>query len=260
MKFMMLCLLSLILLMGSSAVSTMRSPDSPDSDIQARFAAIDSVFRYLDYKKTERLIKDGLKNYPGNAGFLWRYSNLMVNAGDAVPEEKRMSYFERAVKYADRAVKADPKNANAHAFVAASHGSIGLYAGKKEKIKLAYVVRDALNLALKLDPKNYFAHTVYGGWHRELADLSWIERSVANLFLGELPDASYKKSVYHYKQANRARSCMLRNRYGLGLTYDAMDKESMAVKEFKRALKCPNTAKADNRRRKIMKEYIEDNL
>jgi tetratricopeptide (TPR) repeat protein len=234
-------------------------PKNPDTRLEQRLAKIDTVFSQLQYKQTERLIKMSLLEYPKNADLLWRYANLMINIGDVAKAEKKKPYYRRSVEYAEAAVKSDPKNASAHAFIAASYGSIGMFAGGEEKVKLAYRIRDALNKSLKLDPNNFYAHTIYGTYHREVAEISWLEKQLANLFLGGLPDGSYKQAIRHFKKAAKIAPNVLRNRFELGLTYDSMGEEKLAIKAFKRALRCPPTLKADKGRIKFMRVYIADN-
>jgi len=229
----------------------------PPADISVQLWRIDSVFKARNYSETERLLKSSLKDDPDNAEYLWRYSNLLINAGD-VAEEKE-PYYRRSVEFAEAAVKADPQNANAHAFVAASYGSVAMFVGGEEKVKLARKIRAALDKSLALDPDNVYAHTIYGTYHRTVSDVGWVERQLANVFLGGLPDASFAESVSHLKTAIRKDPDMLRHRFELGLTYIAMGKEDLAIAEFRRALKCPITLKADTNRKQFMREYIEDN-
>ncbi len=201
-----------------------------------------------------------LKEQPHDAEVLWRLSNHAINDGDAATDEARQErYFKKAVSYAERAVRADNQNAFAHAFLAASYGSYAMYAGGEEKVKLANRIRDELDIALKLDPDNQVAHTIYGTWHREVADVSWIERKLANLFLGSMPDGSMEQSVAHLRKAVQVAPTVLRHRYELGLTYIAADRDKEAAESFRAALECPDGWRIDPRRRERMREWLRDN-
>ena len=134
-----------------------------------------------------------------------------------------------------------------------------MYAGGEEKVKLANRIRDELDVALKLDPENQVAHTIYGTWHREVADVSWIERKLANIFLGSMPDGSFERSVFHLRKAIDIAPDILRHRYELGLTYIAMDREKDAAAAFRGALKCPDGWKVDPIRREFMRDWLRDN-
>lgn len=227
------------------------------SSLDAKLERIDNLFEQRNYPAAERAISDAMKEHPNNADVLWRAANLAINQGDVA--EDREPYYRRSVEYAEAAVKADWNNANAHAFLAAGYGSVAMYAGGEGKVKLANKIKHELDISLKLDPDNFFAHTIAGTWHREVADVSWIERKLADMFLGGLPEGSFKQSVWHFKQALKQYPDVLRNRFELGLTYIAMDRDDLAVQEFRRAIKLKSTLKADDKRKEFMRDFIADN-
>lgn len=234
--------------------------DPVAADRTAALETCDRLFDKQAYDAARRKLEALLKNDPNDAEVLWRLSNHAINDGDAATEPDRQKrYFKKAVTYAERAVKADKDNAFAHAFVAASYGSYAMFAGGEEKVKLANSIRDELDIALKLDPDNQVAHTIYGTWHREVADVSWIERQLANLFLGSMPDGSINESVTHLKKAIQVAPTVLRHRFELGLTYAAADREKEAAEAFRSALRCPDGWRIDPRRRARMKEWLSDN-
>ena len=230
-------------------------------DVAAIVKESDRLFEKRNYSSSLKLLEDAEQRYPEEAEILWRLSNQMINEGDASKsdEQKREQYYRRSMAYAGRAVKADNGSANAHALLAASYGSYAMFAGGKEKVKLANQIRDELDIALKLDPDNEYAHTIYGTWHREVSEVSWIERRLADVFLGSLPEASLKESIDHLKHAISVSPKILRHSYELGPTYIAAGQDSLAASSFKRALACPNTLKTDPQRRTEMQEWLADN-
>lgn len=251
-------MVALMFFLSNSAVSGGGERDATKEQIATVCREFDTVFHNTEYEKAEGILKSGLSKYGQQADLLYRYVDLMIHFGDVAGEEQKKAYYQRAIEYADAAVKADQKCASAHAAVAASAGAMGLFAGGEEKVKIAHLVRDELERALALDPDCYLAHTVYGTYHREVADLSWVERQLAKVLFGGVPEGSYEKSVDHLKKAIALEPGILRNYYELGRTYDAMDEEAAAARAFKRALTMKNTARKDTERKKIMREYIDD--
>lgn len=220
----------------------------------------DRLFDRNDFDTARRLLERALTEHPGDAEILWRLANHAINDGDAAENEERQEkLFRTAVSYAERAVKADARNAMARAFLAASFGSYAMYAGGEEKVKLANRIRDELDATLKMDPDNQVAHTIYGTWHREVAEVSWIERKLANLFLGSMPDGSLDRSIWHLKKAIEVAPTVLRHRFELGLSYIAADREREAAAAFRAALKCPDGWKIDPIRRQRMRAWLRDN-
>lgn len=224
----------------------------------------DELFDRQEYDAARRLLETLLRSRPNDAEVLWRLSNYAINDGDAAryatPENPAAKqYYQNAVRYAERAVQADPGNAYAHAFLAASFGSYAMYAGGKEKVKLANRIRDELDIALELDPRNQVAHTIYGTWHREVAEVSWVERQLANVFLGGMPDGSIERSIYHLNAAIKIAPKVLRHHYELGKTYIAAEKKKEAAQAFRRALQCRDSWNIDPWRRARMKEWLRRN-
>ena len=232
----------------------------PEDDRLALLDRADRLFDRNDFDTARRLLERALTEHPGDAEILWRLANHAINDGDAAENaERQEKLFRTAVSYAERAVKADARNAMARAFLAASYGSYAMYAGGEEKVKLANRIRDELDATLKMDADNQVAHTIYGTWHREVAEVSWIERKLANLFLGSMPDGSLDRSIWHLKKAIEVAPTVLRHRFELGLSYIAADRDREAAAAFRAALKCPDGWKIDPIRRPRMRAWLRDN-
>ncbi|MFZ1728871.1 MAG: tetratricopeptide repeat protein [Bacteroidota bacterium] len=234
--------------------------DPSETERTAALESCDQLFDRQAYDAARRKLEGLLKQDPNDVEVLWRLSNHAINDGDAATDPDRQKrYFKKAVAYAERAVKADNNSGFAHAYLAASYGSYAMFAGGEEKVKLANRIRDELDVALKLDPDNQVAHTIYGTWHREVADVSWIERQLANMFLGSMPDGSIEESVSHLKKAIQVGPTVLRHRYELGLTYAAAGRDKEAAEAFRAAFKCPNGWRIDPIRRIRMRDWLSDN-
>lgn len=243
---------------GRNSISADEDPSRDDRT--ATLEKCDRLFDKQAYDAARRTLEQLLKADPNDAEVLWRLSNHAINDGDAATEDDRQKrYFKKAVALAERAVKADNNNAFAHAYAAAAYGSYAMFAGGEEKVKLANRIRDELDVALKLDPENQVAHTIYGTWHREVASVSWLERQLANMFLGSMPDGSIEESIDHLKKAIRVGPTVLRHRYELGMSYAAADRDKEAAEAFRSAMKCPNGWRIDPIRRIRMREWLSDN-
>lgn len=234
--------------------------DVVDESVADALKRSDVLFDKAQWSSAYGILKDLEKKYPDNAEVLWRLASHMINDGDGTRNaEKKEALYRKAVKYSRAAVKADDGNANAHAYLAASWGSVGMFEGGKEKVKLANKIRDALNHALKLDPNNQVALTIYGTWHREVSDVSWIERQLANMFLGSLPEGSIEESIRYFKKAIKLGPEVFRHRFELALSYLAADRHKDAAASFRAALKCPTRWKTDDPRRPRVREWLKEN-
>ena len=253
----MFCVMLLALFLSGQGFAHASDPKAVAGEVQAALRKSDSLFSALRYADALTVLEVENKAHPSQAEVLWRLSSHLINVGDVASENTKDEYYQKSVAYAEKAVAIDPRNANAHAYVAAALGSHAMFVGGKEKVQLANRIRDELDRALALDAKNQVAHTIYGTWHRSVTDVSWVERKLASIFLGGLPDGNFNESVRHFRIAIEIAPNVLRHRYELGLTYIAMDKPEMAVQSYREALKCPIAWSTDPLRKVEMRAYIE---
>ncbi|MCB2204933.1 hypothetical protein KQI65_09290 [bacterium] len=260
--FMMKGLLFLFLLLSTTVC--MAQPGggggAPATSIEADLEKSDALFTGGKFSASRSILDRLMRSHGNDAEVLWRMAQHMINDGDGTHDrEKKEALYRKSVKYSEDAVKADGNNANVRAYLAASYGSYAMFAGGKEKVKLANQIRDELDRALKLDPDNQVALTIYGTWHREVSEVSWIERQLANMFLGSMPEGSIEESIRYFKAAIRVAPKVFRHRYELALSYIAADKLQEAAASFRAALKCPTSWKSDDRRRPRIREWLKDN-
>ena len=87
-------------------------------------------------------------------------------------EAERLKRYEQAASLAEAAVKALPDEANSHYRHAFALGrySQGISIAKALKQGIAGKVRDALDAALKLEPRHAEAHTALALYHAEIID------------------------------------------------------------------------------------------
>jgi tetratricopeptide (TPR) repeat protein len=231
-------------------------PGASGVETVAAIRKSDSLFAMLRYKDALAVLEAENRQRPSDPRVLWRLASQLINAGDVADDDAKDAYYVKSVAYAEKAVALDPRCADAHAYLAAALGSHAMFVGGKEKVQLSNRIQAELDRALALDPKNQVAHTIYGTWHRSVTDVSWIERKLANIFLGGLPDGSFEESIRHFRAAITVAPSVLRHRYELGQTYIAMDRPDLAVLTYRDALKCPLTWSTDPLRKVEMRAYI----
>ncbi|MCZ7557779.1 MAG: hypothetical protein M5R41_15380 [Bacteroidia bacterium] len=227
--------------------------------LSEQLAQADNYFDQGKYSAARQIVEDLRNGNPSNAEVLWRLSYYTINDGDAATDDAaKERLYRKSIDYAEAAVRNDKRNSFARASLAAAYGSIGMFVGGKEKVRLANRIRDELDEALRINPRNQMANTIYGTWHREVATVGWVERQLANVFLGGMPDGSLDKSITHFRAAIAEGPGVLRHHFELGLTYIAADRKQDAAAAFRTALKCRDGWKIDPLRRKYMREWLAD--
>jgi hypothetical protein len=111
-------------------------------------------------------------------------------------EKAKLAMFMEVAERAEAQAAGDPKNANAHYFMAYALGrySQGISVAKALAQGLGSKVKTALETAIKLQPKHADAHIALGAFHAEVID------KVGSL-LGKTQGASKASGLEMYKQA-----------------------------------------------------------
>ena len=111
-------------------------------------------------------------------------------------EKNKLALFMEAVERAEAQIAEDPKNPNAHYFMALALGrySQGISVAKALTQGLGSKVKAALETAIKLAPKHADAHIALGSFHAEVID------KVGSL-LGRTQGASKDTGLSLYKTA-----------------------------------------------------------
>lgn len=143
-----------------------------------------------------RAIETGIET--GQAG--WNAANkaATVYAGYLETSEKRkLELLQQAAERAEALQAADPKNANALYLYAFATGrySQGISVAKALAQGLGGKVKDALQKALKLQPKHADAHIAFGAWHAEIID------KVGAMIGGMTYGAKRDQAIEHYRAA-----------------------------------------------------------
>jgi len=230
-------------------------------DINTLLANGDSLFNVFD---NEGAIENYQKAYDLDSTsyeICWKLSRAYVDVGETLEDEARSDYYQKSNFYAQKAVELNSDGAKGHRTLSIAIGRVALDAGAKERVRLSKEVKKEVDLAIKLDPNDDIAYHVLGRWNRKLANLSWIERGFANMFLGGVPeDASEENAAAAFKKAIELNPGYINHHLELGMTYEMMDMEEEAKAEYQKCLNLPKSSAADDGHKATAKEKLDDLL
>ena len=83
-------------------------------------------------------------------------------------------------------------------------------------------------------------YLILGVYYREVANLGWFERFLANTFYGDVPEGTNEESEEMLKKALTFDPKIIIANYELANTYLAEDRKKDAVELFNELLKIPN--------------------
>lgn len=181
------------------------------------------------------------------------YRHLM---SDATKQEEQFRLGSTAVEYARRAVVLDPKDPEAQLAVAISYGRLEPLEGNREKFDAVHIIKDAVDKAIKLDPRNDLSWHVLGRWHEGLAEVNPVLRAMAQVAFGKLPDSTHEEAARCFEKAIALNPNRLMHYIELGRVYAQMGRTADARCFITQGLAMPDTEKDDPETKRQGREVL----
>ena len=222
---------------------------------QIELVEIDALHDASEYETELIQLEELSAEFPEDVEILWRLAQVHFDIADQTEDEKvHKAHFYPGFEAAKRAVEIDPNSARANHWYATLIGKIGMLEGTKQKIINSYEVEKYGLKAIELDPTYDGSLHLMGRWHYELADLSWIERTVAKIVYETPPKASFEESVEFYKRAIEAKSDEIRHYLWIGKALIKLKDKEEAKKYL---LTATEMTALDDSDRLMQKESVE---
>ena len=184
---------------------------------QAELVRTDALHDANEYDAELVQLEELSAEFPEDVEILWRLAQVHFDIADQTEDEEvHKAHFYPGFEAAKKAIAIDPNFARANHWYATLIGKIGMLEGTKQKIINSYEVEEFGLKAIELDPSYDGSLHLLGRWHYELADLSWVERTVAKIVYETPPKASFEESVEFYKKAIEAKPDEVRHYLWIG--------------------------------------------
>src|SRR5688572_6157386 len=195
---------------------------------------------------------------PNNAELLVRiarqYRHLMSDTSSK-KEKLRLGYL--SLGFAERAAKAAPKNSEAQLSPAISYGKMLPFLGNKEQVNASPKIKEAVDRALQLNPKNDTAWHILGRWHRVLAGMGPVKRMLAGAIYGSLPVTTNEAAEKCLLKAIAFNPNRVMHHIELGRIYAAMGRKEDAKKVLEKGLSMPSREKDDPEMKTIGQDLLK---
>ena len=224
----------------------------------------DDYYKKFDLINAAKNYDSAYKQNPYNYFVLERVTKVFNDLGEDYYEindkEHAEQSFNKAVKYAEIFYSKFPDSAKVYTLIAMSYGNLALYKGGNEKIKLANKIRENAEKSIKLNPNDYLPYIVLGIYNREIASLSWFERTFANTFLGKVPEGSLKYAEELMIKALKINPGIVTAMYQLSLVYQEMENEKKEIEWLKKIINAPISDFRDKYAKRKAKERLNEVL
>jgi tetratricopeptide (TPR) repeat protein len=199
----------------------------------------DREFTLRDYPSAVAAYEARLQVGADSAEALWRLARVQICLGDIAEDAECEAYYRKGEQFARTAVRCDSLNSDAHTWLAVAVGSIAMFEGSGSKVRMANEIKYHLDRAISLNPSDDVAYSVLGSFYASLGNISWIERQLAGVFLGRLPEGGYEEAEAAFHRAIALAPSVVRHHYALGLLYKTLDRNPEACAELEKAASLP---------------------
>uniref|UniRef100_A0A3Q4ARA1 Regulator of microtubule dynamics protein 1 n=1 Tax=Mola mola TaxID=94237 RepID=A0A3Q4ARA1_MOLML len=177
-----------------------------------------------------------------DAEFLWRLAraarDLALEPNMEAGTKKQLMY--EAFENAKKALERDEESFAVHKWYAICLSDVGDYEGVKVKIGNAYIIRDHLERAIMLNPKDATSLYIMGYWCFAFAELPWYQRKVAAIIFSTPPTSTYDEALGFFLKAEEVDpNFYSKNLLLLGKTYLAMNDKEKALLWLNKAKEYP---------------------
>ena len=224
----------------------------------------DDYYKKFDLINAAKNYESAYKQNPYNYFVLERVTKIFNDLGEDYYEinnkDNAERSFNKAVKYAEIFYSKFPDSAKVYTLIAMSYGNLALYKGGNEKIKLANKIRENAEKSIKLNPNDYLPYIVLGIYNREIASLSWFERTFANTFFGKVPEGCLKSAEELMIKALKINPGIVTAMYQLSLVYQEMENEKKEIEWLKKIINAPISDFRDKYAKRKAKERLNELL
>ncbi|XP_022069662.1 regulator of microtubule dynamics protein 1 [Acanthochromis polyacanthus] len=192
-----------------------------------------------------------------DAEFLWRLARASRDLSllpNMEGERKKQLTFE-AFEYAKKSLEKDETCFAAHKWYAICLSDVGDYEGVKVKIGNSYIIREHLEKAIKLNPKDATSLHILGYWCFAFAELPWYQRKVAAVIFASPPTSTYEEALDFFLKAEEVDpNFYSKNLLMLGKTYLGMKDKEKALLWLTKAKEYPAHTLED---KEVHKEAVD---
>ena len=195
---------------------------------------------------------------PKNAELMVRISRQYRHSmSDASDKNEKLRLGRVAAEYAQRAATLGPNNSDAQLAPAITYGKMLTLLGRKEQVDASPRIKQSVDRALELNPKNDTAWHVLGRWNRVLADIGPVKRMLAGALYGDLPVTTYEAGEKAILTAISLNPNRLMHYIELGRIYAAMGRKDDAKKFLLKGTSMPDREKDDPELKQIAQDLLK---
>lgn len=235
---------------------------APDSALVSSILAEgDLYYQRLDNQLALGAYGKALEHAPDSYDVLRRLSRTHNEYGmdlqaEALVDAAEESY-EASIRYASELELLFPDSAHTQYLLAYSKLNMALLKGGREKVRASSEIERHCLKGLDIDHTDAALNVLYGVFIREMAGLSWMERTLAQALVGDLPEGDKEEALGYLEQAIELDPTLHIAQFEAGLTYHSVGRRTEAITHLENAEMLPAQTTQDNRNRQLAIRMLE---
>lgn len=225
--------------------------------LPATLSAADEAFLRMDYPAAITSYEEFVHANPADPSVLWRLARAYVCYGEPFEDARRVELCKKGAEYARQCITLDPTISEGHTWLAGALGYLALDADMKRQTDLSFEILAETGKALALNPRDDAALSIRGSLFRALGNVSWIQRRLAGIFFGGIPQGGYKEAEESLKKAITIAPEVMRHYYELGVLYIDMGRPGDARAALEKVLTLPVRVAIDVPRQQKAAELLK---
>ncbi|NXM69840.1 RMD2 protein, partial [Serilophus lunatus] len=219
---------------------------------------VDNLHKGSDDDKKEgfRQLLEKDDKYENCVDFLWRlaraYGDLFEMTTDAEEKRKYVTDGKQGKKYLCQM----PSEWN-ETWFAIMCGYMSQFESVQNKIRNGYLFKEHLDKAIELKPQDPFLYYLNGRWCYSVAQLSWIEKTVAAALFGTPPTSTVEEALQNFLKAEEMRPGYSKCNYVyLAKCYKDLGQKNNALKYCDSALSILSVTNEDKEAQKDLDDLL----
>jgi regulator of microtubule dynamics protein 3 len=222
------------------------------ADVKTLIVQGDSLYAQFNNRGAEKKFIEALQYEPQNPEILWRLARTMVDIGEHMPNDQQEPYFNSALEYADKTIKAAPKHPQGYLRKAIAIGKIALFKGVFKSISLVKQVKENVDKTIALDPNEPVAHYVLARTHAKLCEKPRLARKLLGL---DWADETICEK--EFQKAIQLDPTYIMFRYDYALFLTEIKKDADAKFQLNKVLELPIRDEDDAAKKKEAKSLLQ---
>lgn len=195
---------------------------------------------YGDFQNEEALemYRKAHEQCPNRYEPLMKFTRALNDVGEDTDEHE---YYRKALDRAEQMKREYPDSMMSWFLAGATAANLADNSGPQQKVKLSSKVNENIRKAIAMDSSYAPAQVVLGGYLQRVATTGDFVKSLARMFLGDVPEASLEEAEGHLRKALELEPDNMFAHLELGRTLMSANQENEAREHLQKVLDLPIT-------------------